>query len=209
MIQENKSATISTHQDQTLFQPVCIEGNGSRPSHRGDGYKESETMYTLNTTEVHAVAFEPKSVEYHQQDDRIRYREDDTVQTLSSHMGTGGNNVPLVQLQEYIVRRLTPLECCRLQAFPDSWCDGLETENPTDEDIEFWTDVFETHRKVISHSKKPKTKKQIEKWLKNPHTDAAEYKMWGNGVALPNVAFVMSGIAWWEEQKKSLEKKND
>ena len=36
---------------------VCLEGNGSRPSHRGDGYIESEVMYTLNSTEVHAVAY--------------------------------------------------------------------------------------------------------------------------------------------------------
>jgi len=36
---------------------VCIEGNGSRESHQGDGFKESETMYTLNTIEQHAVAY--------------------------------------------------------------------------------------------------------------------------------------------------------
>ena len=35
---------------------VVIEGNGSRPSHHGNGYKESEIMYTLNTVEVPAVA---------------------------------------------------------------------------------------------------------------------------------------------------------
>ncbi|MBR0484605.1 MAG: DNA cytosine methyltransferase, partial [Oscillospiraceae bacterium] len=35
---------------------VVIEGNGSRPSHQGNGYKESEIMYTLNTVEVPAVA---------------------------------------------------------------------------------------------------------------------------------------------------------
>ena len=34
---------------------VSIEGNGSRPSHKGDGFSESETMYTLNSTEHHAV----------------------------------------------------------------------------------------------------------------------------------------------------------
>lgn len=33
----------------------CLEGNGSRDSHRGDGYIESDTMYTLNSTERHAV----------------------------------------------------------------------------------------------------------------------------------------------------------
>ena len=36
---------------------VCIEGNGVRESHKGDGYKESDTMYTLNTVEQHAVAY--------------------------------------------------------------------------------------------------------------------------------------------------------
>ena len=36
---------------------VVVEGNGSRPSHHGDGYKESETMYTLNCTENHAVSY--------------------------------------------------------------------------------------------------------------------------------------------------------
>lgn len=36
---------------------VCLEGNGSRPSHRGDGFKVSGAMYTLNSTEVHCVAY--------------------------------------------------------------------------------------------------------------------------------------------------------
>ena len=35
---------------------VCLEGNGQRPSHSGDGWKVSDVMYTLNSTEVHAVA---------------------------------------------------------------------------------------------------------------------------------------------------------
>lgn len=37
---------------------VALEGNGSRPSHRGDGYIETDKMYTLNGTEVHGVAYE-------------------------------------------------------------------------------------------------------------------------------------------------------
>ena len=38
------------------------------------------------------------------------------------------------------------------------------------------------------------------KWLKTPHSDAAEYKMWGNGVALPCVYFILSGIVWAAEK---------
>ena len=103
----------------------------------------------------------------------------------------------------YIVRRLTPTECARLQGFPDWWCSDLGTEDPTEEEIAFWEKVFETHREVISHCTKPKTRSQIIKWLKNPYSEGSEYKMWGNGVALPCVTFIMSGIAWSHaEQEK-------
>lgn len=98
---------------------------------------------------------------------------------------------------EYIVRRLTPTECARLQGFPDYWCSNLGTDNPTKEEIAFWSEVFETHRIAVGKSTKPKSEKQIIKWLQNPHSDSAEYKMWGNGVALPNVVFVLSGIAYY------------
>ena len=101
---------------------------------------------------------------------------------------------------DYIVRRLTPTECARLQGFPDWWCSDLETENPTEEDIQYWSDVFETHRKIVTSSSKPKSRAQIEKWLKKPYSDSAEYKMWGNGVALPCVYFVLSGIVYFNGQ---------
>lgn len=99
----------------------------------------------------------------------------------------------------YIVRRLTPTECARLQGFPDWWCADLGIENPTDEDLEFWREVFETHRKIMGTSSKPKTDKQIIKWLKNPHSDSAEYKMWGNGIFLGNAYFVLSGIVYYSQ----------
>ncbi len=94
----------------------------------------------------------------------------------------------------YTVRRLTPTECARLQGFPDWWCSDLGTEKPSMEDLRFWYDVFETHRQITGSSTKAKTLKQISKWLTDPYSDAAEYKMWGNGVALPCVFFVMAGI---------------
>ncbi|HBN5038690.1 TPA: DNA cytosine methyltransferase [Listeria innocua] len=100
---------------------------------------------------------------------------------------------------DYTVRRLTPTECARLQGFPDWWCSDLGIENPTMKDLQIWYDIFETYRKATGSYSKPKTLKQITKWLKNPHSDSAEYKMWGNGVALPNVCFVLSGIVWFTQ----------
>ncbi len=99
---------------------------------------------------------------------------------------------------DYTVRRLTPTECARLQGFPDYWCSDLGTEAPSFTDIVFWMEVFETHRKIMGTSSKPKTEKQIRTWLKNPYSDAAEYKMWGNGVALPCVYFVLAGIVYYD-----------
>lgn len=96
----------------------------------------------------------------------------------------------------YTVRRLTPTECARLQGFPDWWCRDLGTEKPTEEELAFWADVFETHRKIVTHTKKPKTEKQIRKWLADPYTDSAEYRIWGNGICLANAFFVLAGIAW-------------
>ena len=61
--------------------------------------------------------------------------------------------------------------------------------------------MFETYRKLTAPDKKPKSRKQVIKWIKAPYADAAEYKMWGNGVALPCVYFVLSGIVWAAEKE--------
>lgn len=90
------------------------------------------------------------------------------------------------------VRRLTPLEYCRLQGFPDSWTDNLETKNPTEEEMTFWKQVFKTYSEV--YETPMKSDKQILKWLKNPFTDSAAYKMWGNGVALPVVFYILNTL---------------
>ncbi len=44
------------------------------------------------------------------------------INTLQARMGTGGNNMPMVATTD--VRRLTPVECERLQGFPDDWTEG-------------------------------------------------------------------------------------
>ena len=98
-------------------------------------------------------------------------------------------------LWEYIIRRLTPLECCRLQGFPDNWAEDLGITEPTQEDIDHWREVFRTQMEAMGESKKEKTDNQICKWLKDPESDSAKYKMWGNGIALPCAMFVMEGIA--------------
>ena len=52
--------------------------------------------------------------------DVVRIQDDDTTPTLTARMGTGGNNVPCVSTNQ-ILRKLTPVECERLQGFPDNY----------------------------------------------------------------------------------------
>lgn len=246
---------------------AVIEGNGTRPSHKGDGYKESDVMYTLNATEQHAVAFAdvhatlsandgPKGPSSQMMGNphenfvgepaygigrpamnqgynaKFSFQIEEEVEPTIVAAGASGvahpvyctskasyhtiaeeniagtlvasdyKDPPTVTAEpKYIVRRLTPTECARLQGFPDWWCDGLETENPTDEDISLWREIFQTHADAMGKKTKPKSDNQIRKWLQNPHSDSAEYKMWGNGVALPNVVFVLSGIAYYAQNR--------
>lgn len=108
----------------------------------------------------------------------------------------GGQSLNYINpvLDGYVVRRLTPQECAVLQGFDSGWCAGLETPEPTEADIAYWSEVWETHRRIIGKSQKPKTRNQLVKWLRNPHSDSAEYRLWGNGVSLPIVIMVMHGI---------------
>lgn len=102
-----------------------------------------------------------------------------------------------------VLRYLTPLECCRLQGFPDNWCDGLDTPEPTGEEIDWWYDVFETHRTVTNRCEKPRSRNGIRKWLQHPQSDNAEYRMWGNSLAIPNAYHVLAGIAKIEETART------
>ena len=96
----------------------------------------------------------------------------------------------------YIVRRLTPTECARLQGFPDTWGHPDVKTELTDEEYQFWLNVRNTHAVIINNKDaKEYTKEQILKWYNGLHTDSSEYKMWGNGIALPNALYVMQGIA--------------
>ena len=281
LIQKDKSATLATSNDQTLFAPtvfgICAkESNAMKSANPNSGFYEADTTrtldanggnpvcnqggmavvavqgsmigradrngpqgsgvnedvsFTLDATDRHAVAYGIDRATYNMGQNaqftpcidteveppmlakgpgavahpvystsKSSYHtlaEENLVNTL---VATDYKDPPTVAEEPYyIVRRLTPTECARLQGFPDWWCAGLETEEPTEEDIEYWRDVFETHQLVTGSVAKPKPDSQIVKWLKGPHTDSAEYKLWGNGVALPCVCFVLAGIVYYDQ----------
>ena len=95
----------------------------------------------------------------------------------------------------YIVRRLTPTECARLQGFPDWWGEIPKKDNLTDDEYIFWLNARNTYAKINNKTTKEYSKEQMLSWYNKLHSDSSEYKMWGNGIALPNALYVMQGIA--------------
>lgn len=94
----------------------------------------------------------------------------------------------------YIVRRLTPTECARLQGFADRWGDIDKKDRFTPEEYRFWLEARNTHATINGKQVKDYTEKQMLTWYNKLHTDSAEYKMWGNGIALPPALYCMQGI---------------
>ena len=177
---------------QTYVMQGNMIGRKDENGSQGSGVNE-DVSFTLDATDRHAVVYGIDRAAFNQgQNAKFGFAVETDVQPTIVAKDPGA-----VAQDEagYTVRRLTPTECARLQGFPDWWCDDLGIE-PTTDDLRYWCDVFETHRRIVGGSSKPKSLKQITKWLRDPHSDAAEYKMWGNGVALPCVWFVLCGIVW-------------
>lgn len=81
----------------------------------GGGDDPKETAQTLRSQAEHNYQF---IWQMNHASEVVREASGNKAPTLQARMGTGGNNVTLVG-----VRRLTPVECERLQAFPDGWTD--------------------------------------------------------------------------------------
>ena len=189
-------ALMATRSDQ--MQTFVLQGNmiGRKDENgpQGDGVNE-DVCFTLDATDRHAVCA-PEDVYAMTTGSYMQVAKEVAPTLMARDYKDPTTIAPVPQEVNYTVRRLTPTECARLQGFPDWWCRDLGTEDPTEEELAFWADVFETHRKIVTHAKKPKTEKQIRKWLADPYTDSAEYRIWGNGIFLANAFFVLAGIAW-------------
>lgn len=121
LVQTEKSATLSTLQDQTLFQPVVFD------NHAQDArYSELKGICPTvtarwgtgggNTPIVARQTFNEQSFSH--------YKESDKCSTLKAKAGNIGNGSECLVAEKairWIVRRLTPVECERLQGFPDNY----------------------------------------------------------------------------------------
>ena len=98
---------------------ICIAGNivDRQPENGGNGLGCQEDLaYTLTAADRHAVYSRQRV------DD---FRRNDVVSTQSAHQHKDATDLICQQTETYayLIRRLTPLECERLQGFPDGWTD--------------------------------------------------------------------------------------
>lgn len=131
--------------------------------------------------------------------------ETDVIRTLD---GNGGNpacnqgETAVVQfIIDWIVRRLTPRECERLQGYPDDWTVLPKISDMSEADYLFFREVFCTDRAINGKLvKKRPTKEQIIKWYNKLDSDSRRYKALGNSLAIPCALRVLDGIAKWKER---------
>lgn len=120
-----------------------------------------------------------------------------TIKKSGGALGAGSETTVCEKNQtpDWVVRRLIPLECGRLQGFPDGWAE-IAPLTSLDE-IPFWREVYARDCEI--KGKRPSQKIMradsresdwaLMRWHDELHSMAAEYAMWGNGMALPNALF--------------------
>jgi len=112
--QDDVSYTLDSLGNHAICLQGSMIGRADKNGPQGDGVNE-EVSFTLNTTDRHAVATV---------DCRNLYENKELSGTLQCKQ-TGGHSLDYQNPVRigYAVRRLTPLECLRLQGFPDYWLD--------------------------------------------------------------------------------------
>lgn len=185
-LNDQGGSVMSVTEDITAYGICSDKSNSMLSDNPHSGIYEAETSRTidanggnpLNTVDRHAIAYAMTTGSFAQV----------TEEKSPTLMSRDYKDPPLVNQPDYIVRRLTPTECARLQGFPDAWGELA----PYDGDDAFWQGVYKTACEI--KGSKYTQKKDLRKWYAGLRTDSAEYKMWGNGIALPCAEFVMRSI---------------
>lgn len=114
---EDVSYTLDCLGNHAVAIQHSIIGRKDEAGAQGPGYRDDGKMFTLDSRgAAHAVAYDPKDL------GRRPATFENVSPTIKARCGTGGNNIPITRVG-YLVRRLTPTECERLQGFPDGWTD--------------------------------------------------------------------------------------
>ncbi len=192
---------------ELVVEPITIQDQatrfsgkrGDKSDGKGNGLglgAKGDPMFTLTGGDRHCVAY---GIDQGATRDVGKLFLEETSKTLANGTCPGHHQgVVLAYPDEtvrYIVRRLTPTECARLQGFADWWGHVEPKHSLTDEEHRFWMEVRNTHASINGKVVKDYNKTQMLNWYNKLWSDGAEYKMWGNGIALPPALYCMQGIA--------------
>ena len=117
------NTTLDEGQTPVLSQPVSIQGNligREAGGPNGVGASDDGVMYTLTKADVHGVAVAQPMAFAQNTRDEVRYINGDGAITGALAAESGMKQTNYVH-QAMAVRRLTPVECERLQGFPDNY----------------------------------------------------------------------------------------
>lgn len=124
-----------------------------------------------------------------------------TLRESGGQCGGGSESIVTQKSVKWIVRRLTPLECERLQGYPDGWTVLPKIGNMSDDEYSFWLRVFMLDMKIRSKQcKLPPSKAKIIKWYNKLDSDVARYRQLGNSLAIPYAVRILGGIQEYEER---------
>ena len=123
------SATLDATQPWTLFEPKAFRNAArAQSSEDAESWVEDGQANTLNAFDVgdtrttHAIV-EPTAFTQNQREE-VRVLGDQTA-ALAANTGMHQTNY----IHSYGVRRLTPVECERLQSFPDGWTEPAVSDS--------------------------------------------------------------------------------
>ena len=176
-------------QTKRIYQPDGVYP--TIPANCGGGMNNQAVLYALDSMSSNSMkSSNPHSGIYEADTSRTI----DTSGWLQPTIVAKGPGAVAQDEAGYTVRRLTPTECARLQGFPDDWGHIVKKQSFTSDEYKFWLNVRNIHAAINGKTVKDYTEAQMVKWYNKLHTDSAEYKMWGNGIALPPALYCMQGI---------------
>lgn len=112
------------HNEQTFIPTAFRKATKAHHSEDWERWEETERADTLTERDGTATATAIVTpIAFHMTQDPIT--SEDMSPAIGGVKPTTGYSTVAVQ-QEMAVRRLTPMECLRLQGFPDDWLDGLK-----------------------------------------------------------------------------------
>lgn len=212
LIQEEKTGAISTNNDQFLCYAIqgSMVGREEKNGPQGNGINEN-ICFTLNTTDRHAAVYAIDRVAFNQ-GENAKYNsgiyEAEQTRTIDRNGGNPscnqGGTVICQKSVEWIVRRLTPTECERLQGYPDGWTRIPKIKSMSEADYELFKTAYMLDKQI--RGKKVKTvptREQLLKWYNKLECDGTRYKQLGNSLAIPCALRVISGIAEYIRGKKN------